>query len=151
MLPGPAWLSQTWGSSAHYSSQLNGMSVIGPRSPASLSVHSPFGFSLRSSQQASLPWRQWERQARDTWPADEYARAGGYLTIGSHNMDYRGMLMNGEVIYVTSGLGIYPAFPDFLTLLGDCTWVGDPETLYQAMPEYPEWQRQVGRYIKYAL
>jgi hypothetical protein len=29
--------------------------------------------------------------------------------------------------------------------------VGDLETLYQAIPEYPEWQRQVGRYIKYAL
>jgi hypothetical protein len=66
-------------------------------------------------------------------------------------MDYRGMLMDGEVIYVTSGLGIYPAFPDFLTLLGDCAWVGDLETLHQAIPEYPEWQRQVGRYIKYAL
>ncbi len=59
------------GQLCHYSSQLNGMSVIGPRSPASLSVHSPFGFSLRSSQQASLPWRQWERQARDTREAAE--------------------------------------------------------------------------------
>jgi hypothetical protein len=52
---------------------------------------------------------------------------------------------------LTSGLGIYPAFPDFLTLRGDCTWVDDLESLHEAIPEYPEWQRQVGRYIKYSL
>jgi hypothetical protein len=96
-------------------------------------------------------WRAAVLEARERLPAQEYDRIASYLTVGSQNMDYRGMMMDGEVLYVTSGLGVFPAFPDFLTILGSCTWVDDLQALHDRIPEYSEWQRQVGRYIKYAL
>jgi hypothetical protein len=36
-------------------------------------------------------------------------------------------------------------------LAGLSTWVEDLETLDALIPPYSEWQRRVGRYIKYAL
>ena len=66
-------------------------------------------------------------------------------------MDYRGLLMDGEVMYVTTRLGVLPGFIDLLMLAGTSTWISDLETLDELIPPYSEWQRLVGRYIKYAL
>jgi hypothetical protein len=66
-------------------------------------------------------------------------------------MDYRGMMMDGEVLYVTSGLGVMPGFRDLLVIAGVSTWVDDLAELEALIPAYSEWQRRVGRFIKYAL
>jgi len=96
-------------------------------------------------------WReQGERVAALSAPED-VEKAAGYLTVGSHNMDYRGMMMDGEVLYVTSGRGIMVGFRDLLTILGVSTWVDELDELEALVPAYSEWQRRVGRFIKYAL
>jgi hypothetical protein len=78
-------------------------------------------------------------------------REFGYLAVGSHNMDYRGMMMDGEVLYLTSGRGIITGLLDLLMIAAISTWVDDLEELEALVPAYSEWQRRVGRFIKYAL
>jgi hypothetical protein len=57
--------------------------------------------------------------------AEERARAIAYLSVGSHNMDYRGLMMDGEVLYVTASRGVLPGMLDLVVLLGLCDWVDD--------------------------
>ena len=96
----------------------------------------------------------WDREAarifQQTTP-EQRERAAGYLTVGSHNMDYRGMMMDGEVLYITSGGGITPGLIDLLLIASLSTWVEDLDSLDALIPPYNEWQRRIGRYIKYAL
>jgi hypothetical protein len=96
-------------------------------------------------------WQEQKERAQAQRPPEEYAKGLGFLTVGSHNMDYRGMMMDGEVLYVTSGLGVMPAFRDLLVIVGVSTWVEDLHELEALIPAYSEWQRRVGRFIKYAL
>lgn len=76
---------------------------------------------------------------------------GAFLAVGSQNMDYRGMLMDGEVLYLTARGGVIPGLIDLFLLTGSCTWVDDLPALEALLPAYPEWQRWVGRFVKYAL
>jgi len=96
----------------------------------------------------------WDREAarifQETTP-EQREKAAGYLTVGSHNMDYRGMMMDGEVLYITSGGGITPGLIDLLLIASLSTWVEDLDSLDALIPPYNEWQRRIGRYIKYAL
>jgi hypothetical protein len=66
-------------------------------------------------------------------------------------MDYRGMMMDGEVIYVTAGGGVVPGTRDLFMVAGVSSWVETLEELEALVPAYSEWQRRVGRFIKYAL
>jgi phosphatidylserine/phosphatidylglycerophosphate/cardiolipin synthase-like enzyme len=98
--------------------------------------------------------RLWEEQldaiTKTTTP-EERARAIAYLSVGSHNMDYRGLMMDGEVLYVTASRGVLPGMLDLLILLGLSDWVEDAHQLDALLPPYKEWQREVGRFMKYAL
>ena len=46
---------------------------------------------------------------------------------------------------------ILPALRDLLLIAGVATWVETLEELEELVPAYSEWQRRVGRFIKYAL
>jgi hypothetical protein len=107
---------------------------------------------LRATWETSqrLYKREGEEARAKTRPED-LEKAAGYLTVGSHNMDYRGMMMDGEVIYVTAGAGLVPGARDLFVIAGDSTWVETLEELEALVPAYSEWQRRVGRFIKYAL
>jgi phosphatidylserine/phosphatidylglycerophosphate/cardiolipin synthase-like enzyme len=96
-------------------------------------------------------WREQDERVEALSEPEDVEKAAGYLTVGSHNMDYRGMMMDGEVLYVTSGSGIMVGFRDLLTILGVSTWVDELDELEALVPAYSEWQRRVGRFIKYAL
>ena len=63
-----------------------------------------------------------------TTTPEERARAIAYLSVGSHNMDYRGLMMDGEVLYVTASRGVLPGMLDLVVLLGLCDWVDDAHT-----------------------
>jgi len=80
---------------------------------------------------------------------EEQERMVTYVLVGSHNMDYRGMMMDGEVMYVISG-GLNGLI-DFLVLTGLSTWIDDLEELEKLLPRYGEFKRRIGRYIKIAL
>jgi hypothetical protein len=66
-------------------------------------------------------------------------------------MDYRGLMMDGEVLYVTAARGVLPGMLDLVLLLGLSDWVDDARQLDTLLPPYPEWQRKVGRFMKYGL
>jgi hypothetical protein len=57
-----------------------------------------------------------------------------YLTVGSTNMDYRSMVMDGEVMVVVGGWQSLFGFMDFMLLPGLCEWVETTEELDALLP-----------------
>ena len=82
---------------------------------------------------------------------EEQRQAMAYLTIGSQNHDYRGMIMDGEVACVVSSYHNLLALVDLFFLTGFTTWVEDLETLEEILPSYKGWKRWLGRYIMKTL
>jgi phosphatidylserine/phosphatidylglycerophosphate/cardiolipin synthase-like enzyme len=99
----------------------------------------------------SRMWHEQSEKVRARVSPEVAEKAIGYLSVGSHNMDYRGMMMDGEVLYLTAGRGVLSGLRDLLVIVGVSTWVDDLEELEALVPAYSEWQRRVGRFIKYAL
>jgi len=65
--------------------------------------------------------------------------------VGSQNQDYRGMFLDGEVAFVTSGWEVVWGLMDFVWILGTCDWVTDIEGIERHLSTYSEWQRYIGR------
>jgi hypothetical protein len=99
------------------------------------------------SRRAHLLVREWA----ETLSAEDEERLAMFLTIGSQNQDYRGKIMDGEVLFVTSGLRAAVAFFDMMELMLVSTWVEDLETLDKLMPPYKGFKQKFSRYIKLAL
>ncbi len=74
-----------------------------------------------------------------------------YLAIGSHNQNYRSMVMDGEVSVVLSNWAMIGGFIDMVSIVGQCQWVEDLDELDRLLPEHSEWQRRFGRWMKLAL
>ena len=55
------------------------------------------------------------------------------------------------MLYVTASRGVLPGMLDLVVLLGLCDWVDDAPQLDALLPPYKEWQRKVGRFMKYGL
>ena len=70
-----------------------------------------------------------------------------YMTVGSHNQNYRSMIMDGEDIVVVSGLSSLVAYLDFARVLGLSTWVTDVPTLEQLIPK----PTGIGRWMRNAI
>jgi len=65
---------------------------------------------------------------------DEKARSMAYFTIGSTNMDYRSMFLDGEVQVTMTGWNALPGLMDFIVLLGLCEWPATQEELDRLLP-----------------
>ena len=78
-------------------------------------------------------------------------RAALFLTLGSHNQDFRGTIMDGETLYVVSGGHAIVGYLDFVSILLSTTWVDTPEELDALIPEHSGFWRWVGRHLKNAL
>ena len=74
-----------------------------------------------------------------------------YLTVGSHNMDNRGQIMDGEVSLVVSGGGALSAYLNFVYIAGVTTWVDSVEELETMLPRANGFVRWFARWIKNAL
>jgi hypothetical protein len=74
-----------------------------------------------------------------------------YLTVGSHNQDYRSKIQDGEVTYVVSHIYSIIAYIDFIGLMGRTTWVGSVEEMEELLPRFSGFWYKIGRYIKNAL
>jgi len=74
-----------------------------------------------------------------------------YLSVGSQNQDYRGKIMDGEVLYIVSGLSGSLAYLDMINLILITTWVDDLESLDAVMPPFKGYRQRISRYIKLAL
>jgi hypothetical protein len=87
----------------------------------------------------------------DALPPDAQQRTMAYLTVGSQNHNYRGMILDGEVVCVVAGEHSLVALLDVFFLAGLTTWVEDLETLETLLPAYTGWQRWFSRYIMKTL
>jgi hypothetical protein len=81
-------------------------------------------------------------------PAEEHAL---YLTVGSTNMDYRSMVMNGEVQVTLGGMQALVGMIDFLLLTGLCEWPDTQEELDALLPPPGGFTRRIASFIKLGL
>ena len=67
--------------------------------------------------------------------AERPERSVYYLTIGSHNEDYRSAMLDGETILVLAHWGAAVGIVDFVLLPSLCEWVDTREQLDRYMPQ----------------
>ncbi len=102
-------------------------------------------------EQLSRRTRRLVREWAEMLNSEDEERLAMFLTVGSQNQDYRGKIMDGEVLFVTSGLRAGVALLDMMELILVSTWVDDLETLDALMPPYKGFKQKFSRYIKLAL
>jgi hypothetical protein len=74
-----------------------------------------------------------------------------YFTIGSTNMDYRSMVMDGEVQIILAGKQALIGIMDFLIIAGLCEWVETPEEIEELLPAPSSINRTIAGWMKLAL
>jgi hypothetical protein len=88
--------------------------------------------------------------SQDLTPADR-EQLVYYFTVGSTNMDYRSMVMDGEVMVVLGGWQALLGFMDFLLLPGLCEWVETTEQLDALLPPPGGFTRGLAGLMKLSL
>ena len=81
----------------------------------------------------------------------ERGREMAFFTIGSTNMDYRSMVMDGEVQVTLSGWNTLPGLIDFVMIAGLCDWVDTQEELDALLPPPGGFTRTLANFMKLAL
>jgi hypothetical protein len=77
------------------------------------------------------------RLMRNYWEAlspDERSRVSYYFTLGSVNMDYRSMCLDGESMIIVSGWHSLVGILDFMLLAGLCEWPESTDELNALLP-----------------
>jgi len=74
-----------------------------------------------------------------------------YFTVGSTNMDYRSMVMDGEVQVVIGGWQALFGFFDFMLLPGLCEWLETTEELDALLPPPSGMTRGMAGFMKLTL
>jgi len=74
-----------------------------------------------------------------------------YFTVGSTNMDYRSMVMDGEVMVLLGGWQSLYGFIDFLLLPGLCEWLETTEQLDSLLPPPSGFTRGMAGLMKLTL
>jgi phosphatidylserine/phosphatidylglycerophosphate/cardiolipin synthase-like enzyme len=91
-----------------------------------------------------------ERWYNETTP-EQREKSFFFLTVGSHNMDYRGKFMDGEVSVIVAGEQALIAYLDFASIAAKTTWVESIEQLDELLPAVKGRARWFSRFIKNAL
>jgi phosphatidylserine/phosphatidylglycerophosphate/cardiolipin synthase-like enzyme len=74
-----------------------------------------------------------------------------YFTVGTQNEDPRGMLLDGEAVFVMSGMTAAGGLVDLYSLMARSTWIETEDELNQLIPPYKTWQRRLGRFARLVL
>jgi len=82
---------------------------------------------------------------------EERDRIVYYISVGSHNMNYRSLLMDGEVICLVTYYGAIGGIIDFIGLTSLCKWPQTIEELNELLPPYGGTKRKIGRIAKTAV
>jgi hypothetical protein len=90
-------------------------------------------------------------EAHRSLPQDVRERSVYYLTVGSLNKDARGMVLDGEVLYVLSSEWSLWAYTDFFFLLGSTTWLESQQEFDALLPPYNQLERRLGRWFRKAI
>jgi hypothetical protein len=91
--------------------------------------------------------KKWMRESTP----EEQEESFFYLTVGSHNMDYRGKFMDGEVTVLVAGEAALIAYLDFISILAKTRWIENIEQLNELLPAQKSTARWFSRFIKNAL
>jgi len=84
-------------------------------------------------------------------PADLVRQSVMYMTVGSLNKDTRGLALDGESMFITSGAWALAAYTDFFFLFGSVTWLDSQDQLEALMGSYSSFDRWMGRRLKRIL
>jgi hypothetical protein len=74
-----------------------------------------------------------------------------FLTVGSHNMDYRGKIMDAEVSVCVAGAEAMIAYLDFVSILARTTWIESVEQVDELIPPQSGFKLWMSRFVKNAL
>jgi hypothetical protein len=85
------------------------------------------------------------------FPLAERRSEPAYLTVGSANMDYRSMVMDGEVMVIVNSWGAMPGLIDFLILQGLCVWIDSLEELDELLPPPGGSARRIANLMRLAF
>jgi hypothetical protein len=89
------------------------------------------------------------------WEADipeaERKRVSFYFTLGTHNQDPRGMMLDGEATFVVSGLPAAAGLVDLYYLMARSTWVNSEAELDRLLPEPTSFWRRMAKLARAAL
>jgi len=84
-------------------------------------------------------------------PLEERGKAILYLTLGSHNQNYRSMVMDGEDLFVVGRVWSLVGYLDFLSLCGQVTWLENQGQLEELIPARTGFWGWLGQFMKIAL
>jgi phosphatidylserine/phosphatidylglycerophosphate/cardiolipin synthase-like enzyme len=82
---------------------------------------------------------------------EEQEASMAFFTVGSTNMDYRSMVMDGEVQITLGGWNSLAGLIDFLFIVGLCDWVETQEELDALLPPPSGMTRSMANFMKLAL
>jgi hypothetical protein len=96
-------------------------------------------------------FRRLEEEWLEQIPEKEREKAILYLTVGSHNQDFRSQMLDGEVLFVTAEFDSLLGFLDFFALVGLTTWVDDVAWLELWLPRYEGFIYRLGQWFRAAI
>jgi hypothetical protein len=82
---------------------------------------------------------------------EERRQSIAYLTVGSTNMDYRSMVMDGEVQVTVTGWTVLSGVLDFVQLLGLSEWPETQAELDRLLPPVGGMSRKMANLGKLAM
>ncbi len=84
-------------------------------------------------------------------PAAERKRVSFYFAEGSHNMDDRGLMSDGEAMLIVSGPQASAGLVDLFYMMARTTWVDRPAELERLLPRQSSLMRRLARWIRATL
>lgn len=81
-------------------------------------------------------------------PPDVRARFGLYLMVGSVNQAYRSVFMDGEAVYLATGLDAFYGIFDFVYLITSAVWMDSLEELEAYLPSQSDFKWQLARWLR---
>ncbi|MBW2401956.1 MAG: hypothetical protein JRG80_22335, partial [Deltaproteobacteria bacterium] len=79
------------------------------------------------------------------------ARFGLYLMVGSVNQDYRSLFMDGEAVYLATGMDAFYGIFDFVYLLTTAVWMNDLEQLETYLPAQSDFKWRLARFLRIGI
>jgi hypothetical protein len=84
-------------------------------------------------------------------PAAERKRVSFYFAEGSHNMDQRGLMSDGEATLIVSGPQAAAGLVDLFYMMARTTWIERPAQLEQLLPKQSSIIDRFARWIRATL
>ncbi|MGH7617307.1 MAG: hypothetical protein ACREPM_08780, partial [Gemmatimonadaceae bacterium] len=84
-------------------------------------------------------------------PVAERKRVSFYFTEGSHNMDDRGLMSDGEAMLIVSGPQASAGLADLFYMMARTTWIDRPTDLERLLPSRPSIIHRLAYWIRAVL